>query len=71
MGVDEDPDHYIVHAKTLRSRLTAGKESVTERHFKDIIVQGLPEKYQDIELTTFKDPESDLPKIQATIRHLY
>ena len=34
-------------------------------------VQGLPEKYRDIKLTTYKDPEFDLPKIQATIHHLY
>ncbi|CAN0370873.1 unnamed protein product, partial [Scytosiphon promiscuus] len=44
---------------------------VTERYFKDIIVQGLPDKYRDIKLTTYKDPEFDLPKIQATMRHLY
>ena len=55
MGPDED--HYIVKAKRLRSRLTAVKEPVTERYFKDIIVQGLPEKYRDIDLTTYKDPD--------------
>ena len=56
--------------KLLRSRLTGVKEPVTERHFKDIIVQGLPEKYRHIKLTTYKDAEIDLPKIQATMRHL-
>ena len=45
------------------------KEPVTERHFKGIIVQRLPKKYRDIKLTTCKDPEFDLPKIQATMRH--
>ena len=52
MGPDEDSDHYIVKAKRLRSRLTALKEPVTERYFKDIILQGLPEKYRYINLTT-------------------
>ena len=47
------------------------KEPVIERHVKDIIVPGLPEKYRDVKLTTYKDPEFDLPKIQATMRHLY
>ena len=39
--------------------------------FKTIIVQGLPEEYRDIKLTTYKDPEFDLPKIQATMHRLY
>ena len=53
MGPDEDSEHYIVKAKRLRGRLAAVKEPVTERQFKDIIVQGLPEKYRDIKLTTY------------------
>ena len=71
MGPNEDPDHYIVKAKRLRSRLTAVRESVTDRHFQDIIVQGLPKRYRDIKLTTYKDLEFDLPKIEATVRHFY
>ena len=71
MGPDEDLDHYIVKGKRLVSRLTAVKEPVTEWHFKEIAVQVLPEKYRDIKLTTLKDPEFDLPKIQATMHHLY
>ena len=71
MDPDDDPDHYIMKAKQLHSKLTAVKEPITERHFKDTIVQGLPEKYRDIKLTTYKDPDFDLPKLQATMRHLY
>ena len=57
--------------KRLRSRLTAVKEPITERHVTDIIVHGIPDKYRDIKLTPYKDPEFDLPNIQATMRHLY
>ncbi|CAN0198582.1 unnamed protein product, partial [Laminaria digitata] len=71
MEPNEDPDHYIMQATRLRSRLAAVKEPVTDRHFTDIIVQGLPESYRDIKLTTYKDPHFDLPKIQSTMRHLY
>ena len=71
MRPDEDLDHYIVKGKRLVSRLTAVKEPVTEWHFKEIAVHVLPEKYRDIKLTTLKDPEFDLPKIQATMHHLY
>ena len=71
MESDEDPDHYIMKATHIRNRLAAVKEHVTDRHFTDIIVQGLPESYRDIKLTTYKDPDFDLGKIQATMRHLY
>ncbi|CAN0425279.1 unnamed protein product, partial [Laminaria digitata] len=71
MEPDEDPDNFIMQATRLRSRLAAVKEPVTDRHFTDIIVQGLPESYRDINLTTYKDPDFDLSKIQSTMRHLY
>ncbi|CAN0488167.1 unnamed protein product, partial [Laminaria digitata] len=52
MEPDEDPDSFIMQATRLRSRLAAVKEPVTDRHFTDVIVQGLPESYRDIKLTT-------------------
>ncbi|CAN0589493.1 unnamed protein product, partial [Laminaria digitata] len=51
-----EPDNFIMQATRIRSRLAAVKEPVTDRHFTDIIVQGLPESYRDIKLTTYKDP---------------
>ena len=71
MEPDEDPDHYIMWATRVRSRLAAVDEPVTDRHFTDIIVQGLPESYYDIKLTSYKDPYFDLSKIPTTTRHLY
>ncbi|CAN0527992.1 unnamed protein product, partial [Laminaria digitata] len=68
MKADEDPDNFIMQATRLRSRLAAVKEPVTDRHFTDVLVQGLPESYRDIKLTTYKDPDLDLSKIQSTMR---
>ncbi|CAN0595317.1 unnamed protein product, partial [Laminaria digitata] len=68
MEPDEDPDSFIMQATRLRSRLAAVKEPVTDRHYTDVIVQGLPESYHDIKLTTYKDPDLDLSKIQSTMR---
>lgn len=53
MEPDEDPDHYIMQAACLRSRLAAVKEPVSDQHFTDIIVQGLPENYREVRLTTY------------------
>lgn len=39
---DEDPYTYIMKANRLRNKLTAVEEPVTDRHFTDTIVQGLP-----------------------------
>ena len=44
-----------MQATRLRSRLAAVKEPVTDRHFTDIILQGLLESYRDIKLTTYDD----------------
>ena len=60
MEPNEDPDTYIIKANRLRRKLAAVKEPVTDRHFTDIIVQGFPENYRDINLTTYKDPDFNL-----------
>ena len=45
MEPDEDPNHYIMQATRLRSRLAAIKKTITDRHFAEMIAQGLPESY--------------------------
>ena len=64
MEPEEDADLYIMQATRLRSRLAANKDRVTDRHFTDITVQGLPESYRDIKLMTYNDPDFNQPKIQ-------
>ena len=45
------------------------EEPITDRHFTDIILQGMTEEYRDVKLMTWKDPDFDL--IQSVLRHLY
>ena len=71
MELDEDPDHYITRATRLWSILAAVNEPVTDHHCAYNIVQGLPDSYRDIKLTTYKGPDFDLSKIETTMSHLY
>ena len=60
MEPNEDPGTYIIKANRLRRKLAAVREPVTDRHFADIIVQGFPENYRDVNLTAYKDPDFNL-----------
>lgn len=55
-------------ATRICNRLVAVNELVTNSHFADIVVQGLPESYRDIKLTTSKDPDCDVTKTQKLER---
>lgn len=62
-----DPDRDIVKPIAAHGPLYRNP-SLTERHAKDIIVQGLSEKYGDIQLTTTKNPDvAEDPGNQCTI----
>ena len=45
---------YIMKVTRIRRRLAEINEPVADRHFTDIIVQGLPERYRDIKVTTYR-----------------
>ena len=47
------------------------EESITDRHFTDIVLQALTEEYRDVELMTWTVPDFDLPKIRSVQQHLY
>ncbi|CAN0584093.1 unnamed protein product, partial [Laminaria digitata] len=40
---------------------------IRDRHFTDIVLQGLTEEYRDVKLMTWKDPDFELPKIQSVL----
>ena len=67
----EDPENYINELTRLCNLLTEMEEPITDRHFTDIVLQGLTEEYRDVKLMTWKDPDFGLPKIQCVRRHLY
>ena len=71
MHLGQDPDEYINEATVLRERLTEMKEPISDRHFMDIILEGLTDTYKDVKLMTWKDPDIDLSKIQSVLRHVY
>lgn len=45
--------------------------SITDRHFKDIIFQGISREYDDIKLSVYRDPSFNLDKIQSTMCNVY
>ncbi|CAM9499401.1 unnamed protein product [Laminaria digitata] len=46
-------------------------ELMTDRRFKDIVVQGFTPEYESIKLMMYRGPTFDLAQIQTTMRHLY
>ena len=56
----QDPDNYINVLTRLRNLLIEIEEPFTDRHFFDIVLQGLTEKYRDVRLMTWKDPDFDM-----------
>ncbi|CAM9643466.1 unnamed protein product, partial [Laminaria digitata] len=44
----QDPDNYINELTRLLNLLTEMEEPITDRHFTDIVLQGLMEEYRDV-----------------------
>lgn len=53
-----------------RAEVEAMGEPMTDRSFKGMVVQGLIEEFENIDVMMYRDALFDLPKIQATMRHL-
>ncbi|CAN0219174.1 unnamed protein product, partial [Scytosiphon promiscuus] len=71
MKAGEDPDDYFTEATIKRAEVEAMGEPMTDRRFKDIVVQGFSPEYASIKLMMYRDPTFDLAQIQTTMRHLY
>ena len=70
MQLGQDPDEYINEATALSEKLNMMKEPITDRHFMDIILEGVTDTYKDVKFMTWKDPNIDLTKIQSMLRHI-
>ena len=46
-------------------------EPITDRHFKDIIIQGISREYVNIKFCVYRDPTFNLDEIQSTMRNVY
>ena len=44
---------------------------MTDRRFKDIVVQGFTPEYESIKLMMYRDPTFDVAQIQTTMRRMY
>ncbi|CAB1099343.1 unnamed protein product [Ectocarpus sp. CCAP 1310/34] len=67
----ENPDDFFNKKHRLRSRLEKMGETISDRRFKDICVQGFSEDYKDIKMMVFRDPSFDVQQMQATMRNIF
>ena len=71
MEQGEDPDSYFMEKELARSELEKMGETISDRRFKDICVQGFTAEYKDIKMMMYRDPTFDVGQMQSTMRHLY
>ncbi|MEP0398849.1 MAG: hypothetical protein ABJD82_04170 [Marinobacter sp.] len=67
----QDPNNYVNERTRLRILLTEMEEHITDKHFTDLVLQGLTERVQGRQAHDLKDRDFGLLKIQSTPRHLY
>ena len=66
-----DPDVFFLQAARYRAELQRMGEPVTDRYFKDIIMQGISSEYDNIKLSVYRDPTYKLDEIQSTMRNVF
>ncbi|CAB1101301.1 unnamed protein product [Ectocarpus sp. CCAP 1310/34] len=67
----ENPDDFFNTKHRLRSQLEKMGETISDRRFKDICVQGFSEDYKDIKMMAFRDLSFDVQQMQATMRNIF
>ena len=45
-------------------------EPITDRHFKDIIIQGIPREYDNIKFCVYRDPTFNLDEILSNMKNV-
>ena len=72
MNPGENPDHYFNQKNLLRAQVEKLGETISDRRFKDICVQGFPDEYSDVRMMVFRDPTFDVLQImQSTMRNIF
>ena len=72
MEPGEDPDEFFLKTTRYRAELWNMDEPITDRHFKDIIIQGISREYDNIKFfCVYRDPSFNLDEIQSTMRNVY
>ena len=70
MEPGEDPDEYFLKAARYRAELLRTDEPITDRHFKDIIIQGISSEYDNIKFRVYRNPTFNPDEIQSTMRNV-
>ena len=65
----EDPDSYLMEITLARSELEKMGETIFDRRFKHICVQGFSAEYNDIKMMMYRDPISDIDQMQSMMRY--
>lgn len=65
IALRKDHDNYVSELARLHNLLAEMYGTVTGRNFTNVVLHCLSEKYRDINLTSWKDPDFDLPMIQS------
>ena len=71
MKQGHDPDDYFMEKTLARAELEKMGESISDRRFKDVCVQGFTAEYKDIKLMMHRDPTFDIEYMQSTIHHVF
>ena len=67
----QDPDDCFMEAILKRNEMTGMGEPMTDLRFKDILVQGFTDEYDEVKFKIYRDSSFVFDDIQKTIRHLY
>ena len=71
MNLGENPDDYFNQKHLLRAQLEKMGETISDRRFKDICVQGFSDEYNDVKMMVFRDPTFDVLQMQSTLRNIF
>ena len=62
-GSEEDLDNYFVRSQELMTRLSEGGETITDRLFNDLVINGLPDSYEIFQ------PAKTFPELRTRLRN--
>ena len=65
MNPGENPDHYFNQRHLFRAQVEKMGETISDRRFKDICVQGFSDEYNGVRMMVFRDPACDVLQIDA------
>ena len=71
MKSGKDPDDNFMEAILKRNVVIGMGEPMTDRPFKDILVQGLTDEYDAVKFQIYRDSSFGIDDLQTNMRHLY